>query len=71
MKPWILPALAVGAVVFLLTKPGRDLQEEIGDHFEDWVDGLIRSNHRLQQTLGRVQTVLERCNRTLEQGVRD
>lgn len=67
MKSWILPTLAVAAVVFLMTRPGRELQEEISDHFSDWADGLIRSNHRLQQTLNQVQGVLERFNRTLEQ----
>ena len=67
MKSWILPTLAVAAVVFLMTRPGRELQEEISDHFNDWADGLIRSNHRLQQTLNQVQGVLERFNRTLEQ----
>ena len=67
MKTWILPSLAVAAVVFLMTRPGRDLQEEISDNFGDWVDGVIRSTHRLQQSLNQVQSVLERCNRTLQQ----
>ena len=67
MKAWILPTLAVGAVVFLMTKPGRDLQEEITDNFSDWADNLIRANQRLQKTLSQVQTMLERCNRTLQQ----
>lgn len=67
MKAWILPTLAVGAVVFLMTKPGRELQEEISDNFGDWADNLIRSNQRLQHTLGQIQTVLDRCNRTLQQ----
>lgn len=67
MKTWILPAIAVGAVVFLMTKPGRELQEQISDNFGDWADNLIRSNHRLLQTLSRLQTVVERFNRTLQQ----
>ncbi|HVA62106.1 MAG TPA: hypothetical protein VNF74_00160 [Terriglobales bacterium] len=66
MKKWILPTLAVGGVVFLMTRPGRELQEQISDNFSDWVDGAIRSNHRLQQTLAQLQKVLERFNRTLE-----
>ena len=67
MKAWILPTLAAGAVVFLMTKPGRDLQEEITDNFSDWTDHLIRANQRLQTTLSQVQTALDRCNRTLQQ----
>lgn len=67
MKTWILPTVAVAAVVFLMTRPGRDLQEDISDHFGDWVDNVIRSTHKLQQSLNQVQTVLERCNRTLQQ----
>lgn len=67
MKTWVLSSMAVAAVVFLMTKPGRDLQDQISEHFDDWTDNLIRSNHRLQQTLNQVQTVLERCNRTLQQ----
>lgn len=67
MKSWILPTLAVAAVVFLMTRPGRDLQEQISDNFGDWVDNVIRSTHKLQQSLNQVQTVLERCNRTLQQ----
>ena len=66
MKAWILPAVAVGAVVFLMSKPGRELQEQIGDNLGDWADDLVRSNRRLQQTLSQLQTLLERCNRTLE-----
>ncbi|MGH9394560.1 MAG: hypothetical protein ACRD1E_10355, partial [Terriglobales bacterium] len=67
MKSWILPAIAVGAVIFLMTRPGRELQEQINDNLGDWVDTVVRSNRRLQQTLGRVQSVLDRCTRTLEQ----
>lgn len=67
MKKWILPTLAVGGLVFLMTPRGRELQEQISDNFGDWVDGAIRSNHRLQQTLTQVQGVLERFNRTLQQ----
>lgn len=67
MKSWILPTLAVAAVVFLMTRPGRDLQEQISDNFGDWVDNVIRSTHKLQQSLNQVQTVLERCNKTLQQ----
>jgi len=66
MKKWILPTLAVGGVVLLMTRPGRELQEQISDNFSDWVDGAIRSNDRLQQTLAQLQKVLERFNRTLE-----
>ncbi|MGH9481860.1 MAG: hypothetical protein ACRD1L_07175 [Terriglobales bacterium] len=66
MKSWVLPVVAVGAVVFLMTKPGRELQDEFSDHFGDWMDSLMRSNHRLQHTLNHLQTVLERCNRTLQ-----
>lgn len=67
MKSWILPTLAIAAVVFLMTKPGRDLQEEISDHFGDWADNLQHSNHRLQETLNQVQSLLERFNRSLQQ----
>lgn len=67
MKSWILPTLAIAAVVFLMTKPGRDLQEEISDHFDDWADNLRHSNHRLQETLNQVQSLLERFNRSLQQ----
>jgi hypothetical protein len=66
-KSWIMPAVAVGLVVFLMSPRGRDLQEELGDHFGDWMDNLMRASHRLQNTLGQLQTVLERCNRTLQQ----
>ena len=67
MKSWILPAIAVGAVVFLMSKPGRELQEEIGDNIGDWADNLIRSTTRLQRTLSQVQTMLDRCARSLQQ----
>ncbi|MGH9417318.1 MAG: hypothetical protein ACRD01_11895 [Terriglobales bacterium] len=67
MKSWILPTIAVGAVIFLMTRPGRDLQEEISDNFSDWVDNVLHASRRLQQTLNQVQNVLERCNRTLQQ----
>lgn len=67
MKSWILPSLAVGAVVFLMTRPGRDLQEQVSDNFNDWTDGLVRCSHNLQQTLNHVQTVLERFSRTLRE----
>lgn len=67
MKSWILPALAVGTVVFLMTRPGRDLQEEISDNFSDWVDNVVHASVRLQRALQQAQTVLERCNRTLQQ----
>lgn len=66
-KSWILPAVAVGVVVFLMSRRGRDLQEQLGDHFDDWMENLMRSSHRLQHTLGQVQTILERCNRTMQQ----
>jgi hypothetical protein len=66
-KSWILPAVAVGLVAFLMSRRGRDLQEQLGDHLGDWMDNLMRSSHRLQHTLSQVQTVLERCNRTMQQ----
>jgi|GEM_PF-1967442 hypothetical protein len=65
-KTWILPMVAVGVVAFLMSRKGRDLQEQLSDNFGDWMDNLMRSSHRLQHTLGQVQTVLERCNRTME-----
>ncbi|HWG36189.1 MAG TPA: hypothetical protein VN690_00585 [Terriglobales bacterium] len=67
MRTWVLPALAVGAVIFLMTRPGRELQEQIGDNIGDWVDTVVRSNRRLQATLSQVQTVLDRCARTLQE----
>lgn len=67
MKKWVLPTIAVGGVVFLMTRPGRELQERISENYEDWVEALMRSNHRLQQTLNDVHGVLERFNRTLKQ----
>jgi hypothetical protein len=67
MKTWILPAIAVAAVVFLMTRPGRELQDQIGDNFDDWTDTVARSAHRLQLTLRQVETVLDRVNRTLQQ----
>ncbi|HUX66793.1 MAG TPA: hypothetical protein VMV31_04820 [Terriglobales bacterium] len=66
MKKWILPTLAVGGVVFLMTRPGRELQEQISDNVGDWVEGAVRSSHRLQQTLTQVQKALDRFSRTLE-----
>ena len=66
MKRWILPSLAVGVAIFLMTRPGRELQEEISDNFSDWMDSALRSSTRLQHTLAQVQGVLERCNRSLE-----
>ncbi|MGH9468317.1 MAG: YtxH domain-containing protein [Terriglobales bacterium] len=67
MKKWILPSIAVGVVVFLMTPQGRELQEQIKDNFGDWVDNLERSSERMAETLSKVQSVLERCNRTLHQ----
>lgn len=67
MKKWILPTLAVGVVVFLMTRQGRELQDKISDNFGDWIDNLERSGQRLSDTLEKVQAVLARCNRTLEQ----
>lgn len=67
MKKWILPTLAVGVVIFLMTRQGRELQDKISDNFGDWVDNLERSGHRLSDTLEKVQAALARCNRTLEQ----
>lgn len=66
MKSWILPAIAVGAVVFLMTKRGRELQDEFSDNFGDWLDSIIRSSRRLQQTLEHLQTAVERGSRILE-----
>lgn len=67
MKSWILPSIAIAAVVFLMTKPGRELQEEISDNFSDWADNLSHSNRRLQDTLNQVQSLLERFNRSLHE----
>ncbi len=67
MKRWILPAAAVGVVIFLMTRPGRELQEEISDNFGDWMDTVLRASNRVQHTLAQVQRTLERCNRSLEQ----
>lgn len=50
-----------------MTRPGRELQEQIGDNIGDWVDTVVRSNRRLQATLSQVQTVLDRCARTLQE----
>jgi uncharacterized protein YukE len=69
MQRWILPSLAVGVVVFLMTRPGRELQEQVSDNFSDWMETALRSTTRLQHTLGQVQKALERCNRSLEQAV--
>jgi uncharacterized protein YfdQ (DUF2303 family) len=67
MKSWILPSIAIGAVVFLMTRPGRELQEQVSDHFGDWADNLVRTNHRVQDTLSQVQALLDRFNRSLQQ----
>lgn len=66
MSKWILPAIAVGVVVFLMTKQGRELQEQISDNLGDWVDNLNESGRKLSHTLAKVQSVLEKCNRTLD-----
>ncbi|MGH9488221.1 MAG: hypothetical protein ACRD04_11615 [Terriglobales bacterium] len=67
MKTWILPTVAVGVVVFLMTRRGQELQEQISDNFGDWMENLSSSGQRLAKTLGKVQSVLERCNRSLDQ----
>jgi hypothetical protein len=67
MKRWILPSLAVGVVVFLMTRPGRELQEQVSDNFSDWMETVLHSTTKLQHTLGQVQKALDRCSRGLEQ----
>lgn len=67
MKRWILPSIAVGVVVFLMTRPGRELQEQVSDNFSDWMETVLRSTTKLQHTLGQVQKALDRCSRSLEQ----
>lgn len=66
-KTWIMPTVAVAVVAFLMSRKGRELQEQLSDNFGDWMENLMRSSHRLQHTLGQLQTALDRCNRTLQQ----
>ncbi|MGH9475826.1 MAG: hypothetical protein ACRD1C_05800 [Terriglobales bacterium] len=66
MNKWILPAIAVTVVAFLMTRQGRELQEQISDNLGDWVDNLSTSGRKLAESLGKVQSVLDRCNHTLE-----
>ena len=67
MKSWILPSIAIGAVVFLMTRRGRELQEQVSDNFCDWADNLVRTNHRVHDTLSQVQALLDHFNRSLQQ----
>lgn len=67
MKRWILPAVAIGTAVFLMTRQGRDLQDRIASNVSDWCDDLIRSNRNVQDKLGQFQTALERFNRVMRE----
>ena len=50
-----------------MTRRGRELQEQVSDNFGDWADNLVRTNHRVQDTLSQVQALLDRFNRSLQQ----
>lgn len=69
MKRWILPALAVGGLGWLLlTDSGREVREKLSDHTEDWQDNLLHFSSRLQQKLDAVQSGLEQFQHALRQG---
>jgi hypothetical protein len=67
MKRWILPAVAVGTAVFLMTRQGRDLQDRIASNLNDWCDDLIRSNRNVQDKLAQLQSALEHFNRAMRE----
>ncbi len=66
MKRWILPAVAVGVGVFLMTDKGRRTQEHLAESFHGWCDSLVHFNETLQQRLGQAHSTLEQFNRALQ-----
>ncbi len=70
MKRWILPALALGGVGWLLlSERGREVREKFSDQTEDWQDNLIRFSGHLQRKLEAVQSGLEQFQQAMRQGI--
>lgn len=66
MKRWILPAAAVGAAVFLMTRRGRRLRERVTESVGDWGEMVLHSSQRVQDLLGDLQAGVSRFNQVLE-----
>ncbi|MGH9535515.1 MAG: hypothetical protein ACRD2E_11730 [Terriglobales bacterium] len=70
MKRWIIPAIAVGVAIFLLTERGRDAQDKVSSNLGDWVDKLLRINQAVQDKLQKAQGALEHFDRALHESQR-
>lgn len=70
MKRWLIPAVAIGIAVFLLTDKGRETQERLSSNVGDWVDKLLRINEKVQEKLQQTQSALEHFSRALQEAER-
>ncbi|MGH9435695.1 MAG: hypothetical protein ACRD06_06815 [Terriglobia bacterium] len=70
MNRWIIPVIAVGVAVFLLTDRGRDAQDKVSSNLSDWVEKLLRINETIQDKLQKTQTALEHFDRALHEAQR-
>ncbi|MGH9540504.1 MAG: hypothetical protein ACRD2H_01305 [Terriglobales bacterium] len=67
MKRWVIPAVAIGIAIFLLTDTGRETQEKLSTNVGDWVDKLLRINEKVQEKLQQTQSALEHFSRALQE----
>ncbi len=68
MKRWILPALVLGGVGWLLLSDrGREVREKLSHQTENWQDNLLEFSCRVQQKLEAVQSGLEQFQQALRQ----
>lgn len=67
MNRWIIPIIAVGVAVFLLTDRGREAQDKVSSNLSDWVEKLLHINETVQEKLQKAQTALEHFDRALHE----
>ncbi|HZT74956.1 MAG TPA: YtxH domain-containing protein [Terriglobales bacterium] len=70
MKRWVIPAVAIGIAIFLLTDKGRETQEKLSTNVGDWVDKLLRINETVQEKLQQTQSALEHFSHALRESAR-
>lgn len=67
MNRWIIPAIAVGVAIFLLTERGRNAQDKVSSNLSDWVEKLLHVNEAVQDKLQKAQSALEHFDRALHE----
>lgn len=67
MNRWIIPIIAVGVAVFLLTDRGREAQDKVSSNLSDWVEKLLKINETVQDKLQKTQAALEHFDRALHE----